>query len=266
MQDFIDTHTHIYMPEFDIEGQVDNSFEGQSETVRRAIDAGVDMMIFPNVDCSTIEPMKKLHALFPESTRMAMGLHPTEVYASWKEDLSVILDELNSDVRYIAIGEIGMDLYWDKSFEKEQMEVFDRQVSVAEERALPLIIHCREALPQTLEVLKGHAGIRAVFHSFGGSVEDVEAIRRVGDYYFGINGIVTFKKSTLPSVLPVIGADRLLSETDSPYLSPVPFRGKRNESSRIPFVVAAMAKSLATTKETLAKQIMANASNLFSGI
>lgn len=259
----IDTHTHIYGPEFSIEGQTGDSMEGQIATIDRALAAGVDMMVLPAVDRSSVGPMKKLHALRPDNTALAMGLHPTEVKENWRDELSYLMSVLNDGSHYVAVGEIGVDLYWDKTFESEQMEVFDRQLAEASRLSMPVIIHQREALDRTLEVLSGHPDVRAVFHSFGGSVADVERIRRLGDYYFGINGIVTFKNSGLASVLPAIGIDRILTETDSPYLAPVPRRGRRNESAYIPYIVDKIADSLSLDKFETALATTDNAKIFF---
>lgn len=259
-----DTHTHLYMPDFAFEGQPDGSFEGQCAAVDRALAAGVEMMMFPNVDLASVEPMRALHALRPGCTVMAMGLHPTEVPENWHEAMKKIFDELEQHrADYLAVGEVGIDLYWDRSRELQQMEVFNIQVQKALELDLPVIIHCREGLPQVLEVLKVYPGVRAVFHSFGGTVEDVESIRRVGDYYFGINGIVTFKNCKVRDVLPAIGPERILTETDSPYLAPVPHRGKRNESAYIPLVVGEIARSLGISSEETAALTSANARRFF---
>ncbi|MCC8112624.1 MAG: TatD family hydrolase [Bacteroidales bacterium] len=249
----IDTHTHLYLPEF--EGE-------QEQTVKRAIDAGVLRFIFPNVDLSTIEPMRALAAKFPENISMAMGLHPTEVGEDWEEALEKTIDELHRG-DYVAVGEVGIDLYWDKTYEREQMLAFDRQVAEAERLGLPVIIHCREGLPQTLEVLSGHPGVQAVLHSFGGSVEDVEAARRVGDYYFGINGVVTFKNCHVRDALSAIGLDRLVLETDAPYLAPVPYRGKRNESSYLVKTAEHIAAHLNLPLSTIASRTTDNAQRLF---
>lgn len=257
----IDTHTHIYMPEFDAEGA---PYAGQCAAVDRAIAAGVDIMIFPNVDRATVEPMIAVNSLRTGSTRLAMGLHPTEVKENWRDELTFTTSLIEQEPeRYVAVGEVGIDLYWDSTFEREQMQVFDGQLSLAERFALPVIIHCREALPQVLEVLQGHKDVAAVFHSFGGNTADVERIRTLGDHYFGINGIVTFKNSRLATVLPEIGAERLLSETDSPYLAPVPHRGKRNESANIPFIVARMAEALGISTDEMAQITTRNAINFF---
>lgn len=253
----IDTHTHLYLDEFGSE---------KTETVRRALDAGVGRMIFPNVDLSTIEPMKELHSAFPDNTFMAMGLHPTEIGAEWRNDIAKIKSELDtSSDDYVAVGEIGIDLYWDKTFREEQLEAFSMQVDWAVEKNLPVIIHCREGLAETLDVLRQKAvKPQAVFHSFGGSVDDVRAIREIGDFFFGINGIVTFKNSHLADVLPEIGLERLLVETDAPYLSPVPYRGKRNESAYIVHTVSKMAESMGKSVKEIETATSENARRLFT--
>ena len=253
------------MSDYDLGGQLSGAYAGQCAAVDRALAAGVSRMVFPNVDRASIEPMLALHALRPQCTSMAMGLHPTEVTENWREELDccmTVLDDAPSS--FVAVGEIGIDLYWDKTFENEQMKVFDAQLAAADRLGLPVIIHCREGLPQVLEVLTAHPAVPAVFHSFGGTAEDVERIRKVGDYYFGINGIVTFKNSNLAPSLAAIGPERLLSETDSPYLSPVPFRGRTNESARIPLIVAKMAELTSTDVEVMAKHTVRNAKRLFN--
>ncbi len=253
----IDTHTHLYLEEFD---------PNPEEAVRRALDAGVAHMVFPNVGLDSILRMKNLHDAFPESTSMAMGLHPTEINESAEDTYSVILEEFNSAPgKWVAVGEIGMDLYWDKTFVAKQMEILDRQLALAGEHNLPVIIHCREALDETLEVFEGHRGMKGVFHSFGGTKEDVERIRNIaGDFYFGINGIVTFKKCPLFSVLPDITPERILLETDAPYLAPVPMRGKQNESAYIVHTAQFIADKLGMEKEALESITTANAKKLFN--
>ena len=262
----IDTHTHLYLAEFDDPTAADPS-SGRGAAVERAVAAGVDMMVFPNVDLGTIAPMRALSALYPSHTRMAMGLHPTEVRETWRDDLGQVLDELHAHAAdYCAVGEVGIDLYWDRTFEREQMEVLDLQAREASALGLPMIIHCREGLDHALEVLQGHPGVRCVFHSFGGTTADVERIRRTGhgDHYFGINGIVTFKNSGLRSVLPAIGAERILTETDSPYLAPVPHRGKRNESAYIPLIVEAIAAATGRSAAEISALTTANAKSFFN--
>ena len=259
----IDTHTHLYLPEFDDAVQP-GEMGGQQAAVERAIKAGVKHMIFPNVDRSTMAPMRRLASLKPHATSMAMGLHPTEIKENWKDELNFIITDLRNNIAdYVAVGEVGIDLYWDKTFEAEQMKAFDMQVAEAVKLNLPVIIHCREGLDQCLEVLKGYPGVRAVFHSFGGSVEDVDKIRGVGDFYFGINGIVTFKNSTLREVLPAIGVQRILTETDAPYLAPVPFRGKRNESAMMGKTLEEIARAFKLTPGETEEITEQNAKQLF---
>lgn len=249
-----DSHTHLYLEEFDGDA---------SEAVDRAIKAGVTRLMFPNVSLDTIEPMKSLASRYPSHVDMAMGLHPTEVDGDFRAAIDVIEKELREG-NYKAVGEIGIDLYWDKTFLEQQKEAFERQCRLAIELDKPVIIHCREGLDEIIEVLKGLEKVpRGVFHSFGGTVEDVERIRQVGDFYFGINGIVTFKNAKVKEVLPTIGIDRLLLETDSPYLAPVPHRGKRNESAFMIHTAAFCANTLGVTTDFLAEKTTGNYHKLF---
>lgn len=248
----VDTHTHLYLPEF----------EEPEAAVRRALAAGVTNMVLPNVDLTTVEPMLALAEAFPGNTSVALGLHPTEVRDSWEDDLERLRPYWQR-ARYVAVGEIGIDLYWDKAFREQQMQAFARQVALAREKSLPVIIHCRDGLDETIEVLQDYRDVPAVFHSFGGTEADVERIRSLGDYFFGINGIVTFKNSRLREVLPAIGIDRILLETDSPYLAPVPHRGKRNESAYITATAAHVAQALGLTAEHVGEATSANAESLF---
>ena len=251
---YVDTHTHLYLDEFAGE---------ECAVVQRALDAGVSHMIFPNVDLSTVGLMKRLQALYPDNISMAMGLHPTEIGADWRDSLDRIEAEFRSG-GYIAVGEVGIDLYWDKTYRAAQCEALRAQLDWAVEAGVPAILHVRDGLDDTLDILdsmpvKPHA----VFHSFGGTVDDLARIRRCGDFYFGINGIVTFKNSRLREVLPTIGLDRILLETDAPYLAPVPHRGRRNESAYLPATAAHIAQSLSLPVETVAAITTANARDLF---
>lgn len=250
----IDTHTHLYLSEFE---------NGGADAVRRAIDAGVEHLIMPNVDLTTIDAMRQLHEQFPENISMAMGLHPTEIGHDWREQLEQVKWEFDRG-GYVAVGEVGIDLYWDATFADEQMQALEAQMRWAVDAGLPVIIHCREGLDQVLEVLQAFPAARGVMHSFGGTDKDVDRVRRVVDFYFGINGIVTFKNSRLRDTLPAIGVERLLLETDSPYLAPVPHRGKRNESAYIVHTAAYVADSLGMTKEAVADATTSNARALFN--
>lgn len=251
----IDTHTHIYLEEFD---------NDRAAVVQRAQDAGVTHLLLPNVDLTTIAPMHALHEAYPHYTSMAMGYHPTEVTADCSTALATVRKQFENH-RYVAVGEIGIDLYWDSTYRKEQMQALDTQLHWAEEMGLPFIIHCREGLDEVLQVFENYKGQlpQGVFHSFTGTESDVARIRRYGDFYFGVNGIVTFKKSAIPTLLPTIGIDRLLLETDSPYLAPVPNRGKRNESANIPYICASIAQYLGITADEVSALTDTNASTLF---
>ncbi len=253
----IDTHTHIYLSEFDAD---------RGEVMARAKAVGVSHMILPNVDESTVEPMYKLHDSYPSYTSMAMGLHPTEIKDDYIQSLDRIAGRLD-DYPFVAIGEIGIDMYWDTSFRSEQQDAFAVQVEWALHRDLPIIIHCRNGLDEVLEVFDRFEQLpRGVFHSFGGTVDDVLRIRRYGDFYFGINGIVTFKRSQVPAVLPEIGLSRILLETDSPYLAPVPHRGFRNESAYIPDIASCIAIHLNVSVDEVSSVTDANAKSLFQVI
>lgn len=251
----IDTHTHPYLPEFD---------DGGAEAVRRAIDAGVTHMIFPNVDALTIEPMMTLHRRFADHTSVAMGLHPTEVGEDWRETVSM-MESLLENGGFCAIGEIGMDLYWDASGEQRQRDAFGCQLEIARRLSLPVIIHSREALNQILDVIREvNPSVPLLFHSFTGSAEDVRRIREVADPFFGINGVVTFKSaSSLREALPVIGLDRIVLETDAPYLAPVPHRGKRNEPAYITSTCGCVAATLGKTYEEVERITDSNAREFF---
>ena len=251
----VDTHTHIYLDEFD---------EDRDAVVARALDAGISHMILPNVDLTTIVPMHNLHDKYPQCTSIAMGLHPTEVNLDYREVLDMV-ERWFSVRKYVAVGEIGIDLYWDKTYRKEQKKVLDTQLHWASEMKLPVILHCREGLDTILEVFDEYVGElpQGVFHSFTGTKEEVQCIRKYGDFYFGINGIVTFKKSQIPAVLPEIGIDRILLETDSPYLAPVPNRGKRNESANIRHICQCIATHLELDEKAVSDLTDKNARRLF---
>ena len=251
----IDTHTHIYLEEFG---------EDRGDVVARALDSGVSHLILPNVDLTTIIPMHNLHDTFPDCTSMAMGFHPTEVNSDWRKSLAEV-EQWFGKRKYVAVGEIGIDLYWDKTYRDEQKQVLDTQLHWASELGLPVILHCREGLDTILEVFDEYVGElpQGVFHSFTGTPDEVQRIRRYGDFYFGINGIVTFKKSAIPATLPEIGIDRILLETDSPYLAPVPNRGKRNESANIPHICRSIATHLGFEEGTVSQLTDENARCLF---
>ncbi len=254
---FIDTHTHLNDEVYS---------NGGADMVRKAVEAGVEIMILPGTSLCEIETMKTLAARFPDRIRLFAGLHPTELTSDVDAALEIIRNELdNKKYPYVGVGEIGIDLHEGDVDVEKQMYAFDMQCRVALERGLPINIHCRDGLEQTLEVLRGLPEIpRGAFHCFGGSPQDVARIREVGDFYFGINGIVTFKNSGLRDTLPSIGLDRIILETDSPYLAPVPFRGKLNDSSYIPLIAQCIAQTLGVPLETVAEITTASARSLYA--
>lgn len=256
-----DSHTHIYMPP-----EADDATQPSPEQLAlNAFDAGVDRLVFPNIDVSSVRPMLALHRAFPGNTYICAGLHPTEVTENWEADLNEIFTLLDNE-QIIAIGEVGIDLYWDKTFRDEQIEAFRRQCLIASERELPVIIHQREALDEVLGVIRdlGTDVPRCVFHSFTGNPEDAEKILEAGDFMFGINGVVTFKNAReLRDALPAIGIDRILLETDSPYLAPVPKRGHPNQSAYLPYIAEAIAKELSLSAEDVSRITDSNASRFF---
>lgn len=253
----IDTHTHLYLPEF--------SEDGDTAAVDRALAAGVRHMVLPNVDASSVGQLAALADKRPDAVSTAWGLHPTEVDERWRETTDGIFANLDRH-DCVAVGEIGMDLYWDATHRELQMQAFEYQVGEALRRHLPVIIHCREALDETLEVLSAFNGNMPdmVFHSFTGSAVDVDRIRRICDPWFGINGVVTFKNARdLHSAVPEIGLTRIVLETDSPYLAPVPLRGKRNESSFLPHILCRVAELTATEEKETESITDINAKTLF---
>ena len=251
----IDTHTHLYYPENE---------EGIEVLIQRCRERGVVHLVLPNVDEASIPLMKAMHARFPDSTSMAIGLHPTEVKEDWERVMAIMESELESG-EYIAVGEVGMDLYWDKTTLEIQQAAFERQIRLAEKYGLPLIIHSRDALEETLQVIeKVKPTVPLIFHSFTGTTENVRRIREVCDPWFGINGVVTYKNAPkLREALSEIGLDRILLETDSPYLSPVPYRGRPNNSSYLTYVRDKVAESLRVAPSEVERATDFNARTIF---
>ncbi len=254
----IDTHTHIYLPEFD---------DDRDQVVQRAKDAGVRHLILPNVDTETIKPLHLCCEQFPAYCTPAMGLHPTSVTKDYKQMLGKIEKELQDTERYCAIGEIGLDLYWDKTYLKEQIETFKIQIRWAYELNLPVIVHIREAFDEIITVLKESSlPVCGVFHSYTGTAEQAKIISELGNFIFGINGIVTFKKSDIRSVIPDLGISRIVLETDAPYLAPVPNRGKRNEPAFLPHICHTIAEATETTPQEVASVTGRTARKMFDKI
>lgn len=252
----IDTHSHTY----------DESFDNDIENViDRAKRAGITSILLPNVDMETIEQVNNLAGRYPHYCLPMMGLHPTSVTADWESDLKIIKQQFTIH-KYIAVGEIGIDLYWDKSLEQEQKAAFEEQLRWSIELNLPVSIHCRNAISESVECIKkvGASKLRGAFHSFSGSNEELEAVLALENFYLGINGTVTYKNSTLPQVLMGTELSHLIIETDAPYLPPVPYRGKRNEPAYTIHIAAKLADIYGVTPEKVGEITSVNAKKLFS--
>jgi TatD DNase family protein len=252
---FIDTHTHIYLPEFDTDRDM---------AVNRALDCGVGKMLMPNIDIHSVEKMLSASDRYPGICYPMIGLHPTSV----KEDYSEQLDNLEnifSQHKFVAIGEIGIDLYWDKSFITEQLVALRRQIAFAIEKKLPVVIHSRDSFPEVFSVLEEFKGtnLRGVLHAFSGSINDAMMAIDMG-FNLGIGGIITFKNSGLDKIVKEAGQENIILETDSPYLAPVPYRGKRNESSYICIINKKLAGIFGTSEEDVAAVTFANSKKLFN--
>ena len=219
----IDTHSHIYGPEFDAD---------RADVLQRAMRAGVDKVLLPNINEESIGPMLQVVREYPGVCYPMMGLHPEDVKENWAE----VLDRMEAQLDgMIAVGEVGLDFYWDSTFRKEQIEAFERQICWARERDLPLVVHMRKAEPELLEAMERHKsdGLRGVFHCFGGSRETAARMLKHEGFVLGIGGVATFKNSRLAETLRHVPLDRIVLETDAQYLAPVPCRGKRNEPSYV---------------------------------
>ena len=251
----IDTHSHIYSEEFDID---------RADAIQRAKEIGVTKIILPNIDSDSLPRMLKLEAEYPGYCYAAIGLHPTSVKYDYQAQLNIIESELKRR-EYIAIGEMGIDLYWDKSFQQEQIIAFRQQLDWAIEYKLPVIIHVRNSMEETLKVLELYRdkGLTGVFHSFTGSKKDADWIIEFGGFYLGINGIVTFKNSGMDKVVKQLNIENLILETDSPYLTPAPYRGKRNESAYVDLVCQKLSEILEIEKNEIIQKTTENTYKLF---
>ncbi len=251
---FIDTHSHIYAEEFDSD---------REDVIQRALEANVDQIVLPDIDSTTREAMLALAATHPDMMFPTLGIHPTSVNDSYKTEIQLLEKQLGRYKIY-GIGECGIDLYWDKTYYKEQLIVFERQITIAREMNLPLIIHSRDSMSEIFAVLKKqHYNLKGILHCFPGSEDDAYRAIDLG-FLLGIGGIVTFKKSPMANLVDKIGLDHLVLETDSPYLAPVPYRGKRNESSFIPYIAQKIAEILATETKKVEEITTKNATNLFN--
>ena len=252
----IDTHSHIFEPDF---------ADDLPEVIARAKEIGVEKIFMPNIDDTSVDAMLGVCRQYPGYCFPMLGYHPTSVDAEAMPKVKEMKNRLVEGHPYIAIGEVGLDLYWDKTYIKEQQQVLEEQIQWALEWELPLVIHCREAFPELFEVLKPYkeTKLKGVFHSFTGTIDEALELVSYSRFMVGINGVVTFKKSTLPETLKVLPLERLVLETDSPYLAPVPFRGKRNESSYVKRVAVKLAELYGVEIGEVERQTTVNALKVF---
>ncbi len=292
----IDTHTHIYVEEFDGD---------RDEAVARALGAGVDTMMCPAIDLASYGRMLELCGRYPTNCLPMMGLHPTSVNDNprWREELALAEEYLRgaaenaagkttadgvadgTSVKFYAVGEVGLDLYWSKEWRREQEEAFVRQIELSLQYGLPLVIHTREAWPEMLAILRRfgqstrhphtqphphqpqhhtQSALKGIMHSFSGTLEDYHAVKECGDFLFGIGGPVTYKKSALRETVAAIPLSDIVLETDSPYLTPSPFRGRRNESSYLTYICEKVAEIKGLHPDEVAAATTANAVRMFS--
>ena len=254
---FIDTHTHIYTEEFDAD---------RAEVVERARKAGARALLLPNIDEASLQPMMKMAEDYPGFCFPMMGLHPTEL----PEDPTPLLDRMEQMLsetpeKFVAVGEVGIDLYWDKSYLKEQKKVFEEQLLWSIDLRLPVAIHTREAFPEVFDILYkvGPEKLTGVFHSFTGSAAELEEIKKLTNFKIGINGVITFKNSKLSEVIQQTDLQQIVLETDAPYLAPVPYRGKRNEPVYIWKTAEKIAQVYGLPLETVVETTRKNALHLF---
>lgn len=255
MSFFIDTHSHLYSEQFN---------DDRTDMIRRAFAVGVEKICLPNIDLDSIAGMHALETEFPGQCHAMMGLHPCSVGVDWEVVLATMRKHIDQR-DYVAIGEIGVDLYWDKTFRQEQLDAFRMQIRWAKEKGWPIVIHARESFPEIFSVVdeENDERLRGIFHCFTGTAEDAAKIESYGGFLLGIGGVVTYKKSDLPEVLRSVPMERLVLETDAPYLPPVPFRGKRNESAYLVHTAEKVAEIYGVSLSEVRDVTTANARQLF---
>jgi TatD DNase family protein len=251
----IDTHTHLYLNQF--KDDID-------KVIQRSIDKGINKFIFPAITSTHFDEMHDLKNKYPGSIYLMSGLHPTNVKENYKEELEFVVNSLKSH-KYVAIGEIGIDLYWDKTYLKQQQHAFEFQIRLAIKNDLPIVIHCREAFDEIFEILdkENCSKLRGVFHCFTGTLKQANRAIELG-FKLGIGGVVTFKNGGIDKFLSQIDLKHIVLETDSPYLAPVPFRGKRNESSYITYVIDKLSVIYGLPIKEIASITTKNAEKVFA--
>lgn len=250
----LDSHTHIYLPEFDAD---------RSAMINRALAQGVEKLLLPAIDSETHEKQLLVESEYPETCISMMGLHPCSAKENVEEELRIVRQYLDQR-KFVAIGEIGLDLHWDKTFLDQQYKAFETQIKWALELDLPIVIHSREATERCIEVVRKYQNgkLRGVFHCYSGSVESAKQIIDLG-FYLGIGGVVTYKNAGLPAVIAQLSLDHILLETDAPYLTPVPYRGKRNEPAYLKLIAEKIAEAKFCSLKEVTEKTTANTKNLF---
>lgn len=254
---FIDTHTHLDGEEFAAD---------RAEVMARAREAGVGKVFLPAIDIKSTEAILDVCRQYPGYAYPMVGLHPEEVRADWREVLAQMKQYLKPENRFIAIGEVGLDYYWSREFEQEQLDAFEEQVKWSVETRLPLMIHCRKGQNEMVQLLRRYKNDLpgGVFHCFTGNEHEAEELLQFDRFVLGIGGVLSFKNSHLPEVLPaVVPLDRIVIETDSPYMAPVPMRGQRNESAYVKFVLQRLAEAYGVSEEVVATTTTATAQRIF---
>jgi TatD DNase family protein len=253
---FIDTHTHLYSSQFN---------DDINEVILKSIEKGVNKLLLPNIDLDSIEGMLDLVNKYPGICYPMIGLHPCSVDENFEDLLNKIETNISNNHNFIAIGEIGIDLYWDKTFLNQQIKAFEIQIEWAKKYNLPIVIHARDSFDEIFDVLDNvnDQQLRGVFHCFTGDINQANKVLSYGGFKLGIGGVVTFKKSGLDEVLKNISLEHLILETDSPYLAPVPYRGKRNESSYIPLIAEKLSSIYGISEKEIASITSHNALELF---
>lgn len=253
----IDTHTHLYSDAFN---------EDRDAMMQRAFDKGIHHFYLPAIDAAHTQSMHDLKNAYPNNIHLMMGLHPTSVKENYKEELAHIINQFE-EYNFVAVGEIGIDLYWDKSTLGIQQDAFKRQIALAKKYKLPIVIHCRDAFDQVFEVLESERSedLFGIFHCFTGTIEQAHQAISL-NMKLGIGGVVTFKNGKIDQFLNQIPLEHIVLETDSPYLAPVPFRGKRNESSYLSLICAKVAEVYNIPEAEVAAQTTKNAFNVFGNV
>ena len=259
MSSFVDTHTHLFCEEFDTD---------RAAAVERAVAAGVTRLCLPAINRASVPALLAMCDEFPGICYPMIGLHPTDVAHDYKEELFEIERMLVADDRFVAVGEVGLDFYWSEEFRSEQIDAFEAQIGWARRAGLPLVIHSRNAFKELSDVMENHRSdaLSGVFHCFSGNEEEAAELLSHEGFFLGIGGVLTYKKSPLPQVLSNVPLERIVLETDSPYLPPVPYRGKRNESAYIPYIAEKLAQIYGCTVEYVAEVTTQNALRLFPKI